>query len=140
MYNFGTHTQGEKKTCFGAHLYSAGTQHGNFHQLSVTISRVTYFMVRAHTGTGVSQSQHRKNTGEVLGKNAVNGIFRFLAFTLTLIIMSYGVDLALKANSTSIYPEFTQCLRTAGNLNVNGSCWYSVLRLRPAKKGVKQFI
>ena len=28
-------------------------------------SRVTYFILRAHTGTGVSHSQHRKNLGEI---------------------------------------------------------------------------
>ena len=33
-------------------------------------SRVTCFILWAHTGIGVSQSQHRKNSGEVLEKNA----------------------------------------------------------------------
>ena len=33
-------------------------------------SRVTYFIMRAYTGTGVSYSQHRKKLGEVLEKNA----------------------------------------------------------------------
>ena len=33
-------------------------------------SRVTYFILRAYTGTGVSHSQHGKNSGEVSGKNA----------------------------------------------------------------------
>ena len=33
-------------------------------------SRVTYLILRAYTGTGVSHSQHRKKSGEVLGKNA----------------------------------------------------------------------
>ena len=32
-------------TCFGADLYSAGTQHGNLHQLSVTMSRLTFFIL-----------------------------------------------------------------------------------------------
>ena len=49
-------------------LYSAGTQHGNLHQLSVTMSRVTYFIPRIHTGTGVGHGQHRKNWEEVLEK------------------------------------------------------------------------
>ena len=31
IYNFGTQTQKNKNTCFGACLYSAGTQHGNLH-------------------------------------------------------------------------------------------------------------
>ena len=57
---------------FWCHLYSAGTQHVNLHQLSVTMSRVTYFILHAHTGTLVSHSQHRKNSGEVLGKMQVN--------------------------------------------------------------------
>ena len=33
-------------------------------------SRVTYFILRAYTVTGVSHSQRRKKSGEVLGKNA----------------------------------------------------------------------
>ena len=47
-----------------------GTQHESLHQLSAMMSRVTYFILRAHTGTDVSHSQHRKDSGEVLGKNA----------------------------------------------------------------------
>ena len=38
-----------------------------------TMSRVTYFILRANTGTGVSRSQHRKNSGEVLENMQVNG-------------------------------------------------------------------
>ena len=34
-------------------------------------SRLTYFILRAYTGTSVSQSQQRKKSGEVLEKNAV---------------------------------------------------------------------
>ena len=34
-------------------------------------SRATYFILQAYTGTGVSHSQRRKNSGEVLEKNAV---------------------------------------------------------------------
>ena len=33
---------------FEAYLYSVGTQHGNLYQLSVTTSRVSDFIVRAH--------------------------------------------------------------------------------------------
>ena len=36
-------------------------------------SRVICFILRAYTGTGVSHSQHRKNSGEVLEKMQVNG-------------------------------------------------------------------
>ena len=32
--------------------------------------RVTYFILRAYTGTGVSHSQRRTKSGEVLEKNA----------------------------------------------------------------------
>ena len=32
--------------------------------------RVNYFILRAYTGTRVSNSQHRKKSGEVFGKNA----------------------------------------------------------------------
>ena len=53
--------------------HSADTQHGNLHRLSVTMSRVTYFILQAYTGTGVSHSRHRKNSGEVLEKMQVNG-------------------------------------------------------------------
>ena len=65
--------QTNNNTCFGAYLHSTGTQHGNLHQLSVTMSRVTYFILRAHTGTCVSHSQHRKNSGEVLKKCRLMG-------------------------------------------------------------------
>ena len=33
-----------------------------------------YFILRAYTGTSVSQSQHRKKSGEVLEKMQVNGL------------------------------------------------------------------
>ena len=33
-------------------------------------NRVIYFILHAYTGTGVSHSQRRKNSGEVLEKNA----------------------------------------------------------------------
>ena len=66
-------TQKSNNVCFAAYLYFAGTRHENLHQLSVTMSRVTYSILRAHTGTGVSHSQHRKNSGEVLEKMQVNG-------------------------------------------------------------------
>ena len=36
-------------------------------------SRVTYFILQAYTGTGVSHSQHRKKSGEVLEIMQVNG-------------------------------------------------------------------
>ena len=36
-------------------------------------SRVTYFILRAYTGSGVSHSQRRKKSGEVLEKNAGEG-------------------------------------------------------------------
>ena len=38
-----------------------------------TSNRVTYSIVRAYTGTDVSHSQHRENSGEVLEKMQVNG-------------------------------------------------------------------
>ena len=57
---------------FRAYLYSAATKQVNLHKLSVTTSRVSYFILRAHTGTGVSHSQHRRNSGEVLEKMQVN--------------------------------------------------------------------
>ena len=31
---------------------------------------MTYVILRAYTGTGVSHSQHKKKSGEVFGKNA----------------------------------------------------------------------
>ena len=73
IHNFGMLTQKNNNTCVEAYLQSTGTQHRNLHQLSVMMSRVTYFILRAHTGTGVSHSQHSKNTGEVLEKMQVNG-------------------------------------------------------------------
>ena len=66
-------TPKHSNTRSGACLYSAGTQHGNLHKLSITTSRVTYFILQAHTGTGVSQSQHREKIGRGLEKMQVNG-------------------------------------------------------------------
>ena len=37
------------------------------------MSRVTYFILQAHTGTGVGHSQNRKNLEEDLEKMQVNG-------------------------------------------------------------------
>ena len=37
------------------------------------MSRVTCFILRGHTGTSVSHSQHRNSSGEVLEKMQVNG-------------------------------------------------------------------
>ena len=37
-------------------LCSMGTQHKNLHQMSVTMSRVTHFILRADTGTCISHS------------------------------------------------------------------------------------
>ena len=49
-----------------AYLFSAG--HSTREPVS---SRVTYFILRAYTGTCVSHSQHRKKkSGEVLDNNA----------------------------------------------------------------------
>ena len=39
-------------------------------------NRMTYFILRAYTGTGVSRSQHRKKLGEASGKNAGERIGR----------------------------------------------------------------
>ena len=68
IHNFGTQTQKNNSTCFGAHFYSVGTQHRNLHQSSVTMSRMTYSILLAHTETGVSHSKYRNNSGEVLGR------------------------------------------------------------------------
>ena len=54
IHNFGTHPS--KTRCFGAHLYSMGTQHGNLHQLSIMMSTVIYFILQANTVTCVSHS------------------------------------------------------------------------------------
>ena len=53
---------------FEAYLYSAGTQRGNLHQLSATMSRVTCFILRAHTGTGVSHCPTHAKLGRGLEK------------------------------------------------------------------------
>ena len=72
MHNFGTQTQKNNNTSFGANLSSTGIQHGNRLQLFVTMSTVTCFILRAHTGTGVRHNQHRKKEKIVRGfvKNA----------------------------------------------------------------------
>ena len=60
-----TISERKPRKSFGVYLESAGTQKRNRHQLSATMSRVTCFILRAHTGTGVSHRQHRKNSQEV---------------------------------------------------------------------------
>jgi len=52
-----------------------GTQHGNLHQLSVTINRVTYFILRATqvpvlatANTGKNPERLWENTGEWAGR------------------------------------------------------------------------
>ena len=45
---------------------------GNLHQLSVTMSRMTYFILRASTGTAVNHSQQRRSSGEIFEKMQVN--------------------------------------------------------------------
>ena len=71
------HKLQENSNTFGDYLSAAGVQHGNMHQLSVTMSNVTYFILLAHTGTGVSHAQptqeklgrgFRKNAGEWTGR------------------------------------------------------------------------
>ena len=49
---------------FLAYSYSAGTQR------EPASSRVTYFILRAYTGTGVSQANTGKKIGRGFGKNA----------------------------------------------------------------------
>ena len=46
-------------TCFGNYLHSVGTEHGDLHQMSVTMSRVTYSTLRAIAETAISHSSHR---------------------------------------------------------------------------------
>ena len=55
------------------YMFWAGTEHRNLHHMSVSISRVTYFLLQAHTETDVSHNQHRKSSGEVFEKMQVNG-------------------------------------------------------------------
>ena len=52
---------------------TAAYVHGNLNHLSVPTSRVTYFILQAHKRAGVSHSQRRKNSGEVLKTMQVNG-------------------------------------------------------------------
>ena len=43
-------------TSSGAYLFSVGTKQENLHQEYVTTSWVTYFILRAHSGTCISHS------------------------------------------------------------------------------------
>ena len=45
----------------------------NLYQSSVTMSRVTYFILQAHTGTCISPSQHRKKLGRDLEESKCTG-------------------------------------------------------------------
>ena len=55
-------------TCFGAYFYSAGLQHGTVHQLPVTMSRVTGFVLWTDTRTSISHSGPDKHQGGVCQK------------------------------------------------------------------------
>ena len=55
---------------FGTYLYSTSTQHKNLHQLSATMSRATFSILRAHTSTGVSHRQTKEKLGRDSVKNA----------------------------------------------------------------------
>lgn len=46
----------KKNACFGAFLYSTGSQHGNLHQLSLMISWMTCFILQVHGGTCVKHN------------------------------------------------------------------------------------
>ena len=50
-----------------------GTQNGNLHKLSVTTSRMSYFILQADTGTCFSHSYHMESFGEVLKKMKEEG-------------------------------------------------------------------
>ena len=52
-HNFEMSARKHNNTCFGAYLYSAGTQHENLHQLSGMTSKETDFILRVHARTGV---------------------------------------------------------------------------------------
>ena len=54
---------------FLAYLYSAGTQNGN-----LPSGRVTYFILRAYTGTMRKPQPAQEKSGEVLEKMQVNGL------------------------------------------------------------------
>ena len=53
-------------------FYSLFTFRGHSTRESAS-SRVTYFILRAYTGTAVSHSQQKKKSGEALEKMQVNG-------------------------------------------------------------------
>ena len=73
------------------------------------MSRVTYFIVLVHTGTGVSHSQDRKNSGEVLEKMEVNGsegekIVRKKSLAVCLACMAmYGPTPCLKGRAFELW-------------------------------------
>ena len=50
-------------------LTFAGTQHGNLHQLPVTMSKVTHFILRGYTGTCISFQLTQEELGRGFGKN-----------------------------------------------------------------------
>ena len=52
----------KQKACLGAYLYSAGSQHGNLHQSSVTRRRVTYFILWAHQEHALVTTNEKKKS------------------------------------------------------------------------------
>ena len=63
-------TRKHNNTCFETYQYSAGTQHGNLHQSSGTTSRETYFILRAHPGTGGKPKLIQEKRERGFGKHA----------------------------------------------------------------------
>ena len=66
MHSFGTQTQKNNNTCFGACLYSMGYQYGNLHQLFNDEQGDLFYSVGP---TGISVLTQEKNQ-RGFGKNA----------------------------------------------------------------------
>ena len=68
------------------------------------MNRVSYFILRAHTGTGVGHRQRRKNSGEVLEEMQVNGQEWYT-------ISKEEIRLAVGVASMAIYTDLLHTLQ-----------------------------
>ena len=53
-------------------FHSMDTPQGDLHHSCVTTSRLTYFILQAHAGTGISHREKQNNSGEVKKTTQVN--------------------------------------------------------------------
>ena len=70
IHNFETQTRKNNNTCFGAYFYSAGTKHGNLHQLSNYEQCDQFYSAGLHRNRWYPRLTQEKKPGQAPEKNA----------------------------------------------------------------------